>query len=156
MRIGIGYDIHQMVPGRPLIIGGVHIPFEKGLLGHSDGDVLIHAVADAILGALGLGDIGQHYPDSDPDFKGMSSHTILDDMKTLIEKENHRIENVDAIIIAEAPRLESFKEKMRAVLAKHLNTDESRVNIKAKTAEKLDAIGRGEGIAVHAVVLLIC
>ena len=155
MRIGIGYDIHQMVPGRPLIIGGVHIPFEKGLLGHSDGDVLIHAVADAILGALGLGDIGQHYPDSDPDFKGMSSHTILDDMKTLIEKKNHRIENVDAIIIAEAPRLVSFKEKMRAVLAKHLNTDESRVNIKAKTAEKLDAIGRGEGIAVHAVVLLI-
>ncbi|MFI5305519.1 MAG: 2-C-methyl-D-erythritol 2,4-cyclodiphosphate synthase [Nitrospiria bacterium] len=155
MRIGIGYDIHQMVPGRPLIIGGVRIPFERGLLGHSDGDVLIHAVADAILGALGLGDIGQHYPDSDPDFKGMASHTILDDMKTLIEEKNHRIENVDAIIIAEAPRLVSFKEKMRAVLAKHLNTDESRVNIKAKTAEKLDAIGRGEGIAVHAVVLLI-
>ncbi len=155
MRIGNGYDIHQLLPGRALIIGGVQIPFEKGLLGHSDGDVLIHAVADAILGAMGLGDIGHYYPDTDPNLKGMSSVAILDDLKKLLEKEKLMIGNLDSVIIAQAPKLAPFTGAMRSVIAKHLQTDETRINIKAKTAEKLDALGRGEGIAVHAVVLLI-
>lgn len=155
MRIGNGYDIHPLVPKRALIIGGVQIPSEKGLLGHSDGDVLIHAVADSILGALGLGDIGHYYPDTDPKYEGMSSLIILGDLKMILEKENLAIGNVDSIIIAQAPRLAPFIGAMRSVIAKALQTDESRVNIKAKTAEKLDALGRGEGIAVHAVVLLI-
>lgn len=155
MRIGNGYDIHQLVPGRALTIGGVRIPFERGLLGHSDGDVLIHAVADSILGALGLGDIGHYYPDTDPKLKGMPSRVILDDLKKLLEKEKWVIGNIDSVIIAQAPRLAPFIGAMRSVIAKQLQTDDTRVNIKAKTAEKLGALGRGEGIAAHAVVLLI-
>jgi 2-C-methyl-D-erythritol 2,4-cyclodiphosphate synthase len=155
MRIGNGYDIHQLLTGRALIIGGVQIPFEKGLLGHSDGDVLIHAVADAILGALGLGDIGHHYPDTDPQLEGMSSLVILEDLKKLLEKEKMTIGNLDSVIVAQAPKLAPYIGAMRSAIAKQLQTDENRINIKAKTAEKLDALGRGEGIAVHAVVLLI-
>lgn len=155
MRIGNGYDIHSLLAGRTLILGGIEIPFAKGLQGHSDGDVLIHAVSDAILGALGLGDIGYYYPDTDPGLKGMSSLRMLDDLKQELEKQKMKIGNLDTIIIAEAPKLAPFTASMRSCLAKHLATDESRLNIKAKTGEKLDAIGRGEAIAVHAVALLI-
>lgn len=154
MRIGIGYDIHQLVAGRPLIIGGVHIPYEKGLLGHSDGDVLIHAVADAIIGALGMGDIGQYYPDTDPKNAGLSGLVILDEMRNLVGKKKFQVENLDSVIIAQAPKISPYRDEMHSVLAKHLQTDVSRINIKAKTAEKLDALGRGEGIAAHVVVLL--
>ncbi|MBI3594972.1 MAG: 2-C-methyl-D-erythritol 2,4-cyclodiphosphate synthase [Nitrospirae bacterium] len=155
MRIGNGYDIHLLLAGRALILGGIEIPFAKGLQGHSDGDVLIHAVADAILGALGMGDIGHYYPDTDPRLKGMSSLRMLDDLKQELEKRMMKIGNLDTVIIAEAPKLAPFTAAMRSSLAQHLATEEARVNIKAKTGEKLDAIGRGEAIAVHAVALLI-
>ena len=154
MKIGIGYDVHQLVSGRALVIGGVSIPFGKGLLGHSDGDVLIHAVADALLGGLGLGDIGQFYPDTDPKYKGMSSLIILKDLHELLVKHQMGIENLDTIIIAQEPKLATYMPEMKSSLAKHLQIDERRINIKAKTTEKLDAIGRGEGIAAHAAALL--
>ncbi|MHB8482119.1 MAG: 2-C-methyl-D-erythritol 2,4-cyclodiphosphate synthase [Nitrospiria bacterium] len=154
MKIGIGYDVHQLVPGRPLIIGGILIPFEKGLLGHSDGDVLIHAVADALLGGLGLGDIGHYYPDTNPKYKGMPSLVILDDLRELLVKHQLGIENLDTIIIAQEPKMAPFMPRMKSIFAKHLHIEEKKVNIKAKTAEKLDAIGRGEGIAAHAACIL--
>jgi 2-C-methyl-D-erythritol 2,4-cyclodiphosphate synthase len=155
MRIGIGFDIHPLQSGRPLVIGGVTIPHDRGLLGHSDGDVLIHAIADGILGALGLGDIGRIYPDSDPAFKDLCSLRILDDLVPVLARERMRIENLDAVIIAEAPRLSPFIDAIRESLSKHLRIDFRRINIKAKSAEKLGALGKGEGIAVHAAVLLL-
>ena len=154
MKIGIGYDIHQLVPGRPLVIGGISIPFEKGLLGHSDGDVLVHAVVDALLGGLGLGDIGHYYPDTNPKYKGMSSLIILEEIQELLVKNEMGIENLDTIVIAQEPKLAPFMPQMKFTLAKTLHIEEKKVNIKAKTAEKLDAIGRGEGIAAHAACIL--
>ena len=153
MRVGIGYDIHRLVKGRKLIIGGVEIPFEKGLLGHSDADVLVHSICDALLGAMGLGDIGQHFPDTDEKYKGISSMKLLKEVMEKIKKEKFKIVNIDANIIAEKPRLLPYIEEMKKNLKKILGKDVS-VNIKARTNEGLGEIGRGEAIASQAIVLL--
>ena len=155
LRIGIGYDVHRLVEGRKLILGGVDIPFEKGLLGHSDADVLTHAICDAILGALGLGDIGRHFPDSDPEYKGISSLILLEYVVTRMQQQNYKIGNVDSILVAEKPRLSSYIEQMRIILAEVLQTSSDRVNIKATTTEKLGFTGREEGIAAQAIVNLV-
>jgi 2-C-methyl-D-erythritol 2,4-cyclodiphosphate synthase len=155
LRIGIGYDVHRLVEGRKLILGGVDIPFEKGLLGHSDADVLTHAICDAILGALGLGDIGRYFPDSDPAYKGISSLVLLGEVVTRMQQQLYEIENVDSILIAEKPRLGEYIEQMRTILAKILQTSSDRVNIKATTTEKLGFTGREEGIAAQAIVNLV-
>ena len=155
LRIGIGYDVHRLVEGRKLILGGVDIPFEKGLLGHSDADVLTHAICDAILGALGLGDIGRHFPDSDPDYKGISSLILLEYVVTRMQQQHYKIGNVDSILVAEKPRLSKYIEQMRIILAKVLQTSSDRVNIKATTTEKLGFTGREEGIAAQAIVNLV-
>jgi 2-C-methyl-D-erythritol 2,4-cyclodiphosphate synthase len=153
MRIGQGFDIHALVAGRRLIIGGVEIPYAFGLAGHSDADVLIHAICDALLGAAGLGDIGRHFPDTDPRYRDADSRTLLTECRRLIEDSGWKIVNVDATIIAQAPRMAAhiplMQERLRACLG--ANTP---VNIKAKTMERLGAIGRGEGIAAEAVALL--
>jgi len=153
MRVGIGYDIHRLVEGGKLIIGGVEIPFEKGLLGHSDADVLVHSICDALLGAMGLGDIGQHFPDTDEKYKGISSMKLLKEVMEKIKKEKFKIVNIDANIIAEKPRLLPYIEEMKKNLKKILGKDVS-VNIKARTNEGLGEIGRGEAIASQAIVLL--
>lgn len=153
MRVGIGYDIHQLVKGRKLIIGGVEIPFEKGLLGYSDADVLVHSICDALLGAMGLGDIGQHFPDTDEKYKGISSMKLLKEVMEKIKKEKFKIVNIDANIIAEKPRLLPYIEEMKKNLKKILGKDVS-VNIKARTNEGLGEIGRGEAIASQAIALL--
>ena len=155
MRIGIGYDIHRLVEGRKLILGGVEIPFEKGLLGHSDSDVLTHAICDALLGAAALGDIGSHFPDTDPRFKGASSLDMLAHVVELLEQQGYRIANVDSIINAEKPKLAPHIASIRNQLATVLRVDVSQVSVKAKTNEKLDAVGRGEAIAAQAVALII-
>ena len=155
MRIGHGYDVHALVADRPLILGGVEIPYKLGLLGHSDADVLIHAVCDAILGALGLGDIGQHFPDTDEQYKGADSLTLLRHVVGLMSDSGFQIGNVDTTIIAQAPKLAEFLPTMQANLSAALRCDVSRVNIKATTTEKLGFCGRGEGIAAHAVTLLL-
>ena len=154
MRIGHGYDVHQMVAERKLILGGVDIPWEKGLLGHSDADVLLHAVSDAILGAIGEGDIGKHFPDSDPAYKGISSMKLLRRVMELAEGKGYRMGNVDATIVAQRPKLASHIPLMRANIAKALGCEEARVNVKATTTEQLGFAGRGEGIAAYAVALL--
>ena len=154
MRIGHGYDVHQMVTGRKLILGGVDIPHEKGLLGHSDADVLLHAISDAILGAIGEGDIGKHFPDSDPAYKGISSVKLLRHVMTLADGKGYRIGNVDATIVAQRPKLASHIPRMRSNIAEALDCDEGRVNVKATTTEELGFAGRGEGIAAYAVTLL--
>lgn len=154
MRIGIGYDIHRLVEGRKLILGGVEVPFEKGLLGHSDADVLLHAFADALLGALGERDIGYHFPDSDPKFKGISSLKILSEVTGILNNRKYRIINIDGTIMAEAPRLSDYIETMKAKVATVLNIDKSAIGIKAKTGEGMDSVGRGEAVAAHAAVLL--
>ena len=154
MRIGMGYDVHRLVPDRKLIIGGVEIPYEKGLLGHSDADVLIHAVMDALLGAAALGDIGRHFPDTDDKYKGISSMELLSRVSELIEKENHLVGNIDAIIIAQAPKMAPYIEQMRDNIAKALKIDLGQVSVKATTEEGLGFTGRGEGIAAKAVCLL--
>jgi 2-C-methyl-D-erythritol 2,4-cyclodiphosphate synthase len=154
MRIGHGYDVHQMVTGRKLILGGVDIPHEKGLLGHSDADVLLHAISDAILGAIGEGDIGKHFPDSDPAYKGISSMKLLRHVMTLADSKGYRIGNVDATIVAQRPKLASHIPYMRSNIAEALDCDEGRVNVKATTTEELGFAGRGEGIAAYAVTLL--
>jgi 2-C-methyl-D-erythritol 2,4-cyclodiphosphate synthase len=154
MRIGQGFDAHALVSGRKLIIGGVHVPYEKGLAGHSDADVLIHAVCDALLGAAGLGDIGQHFPDSDARYKGIDSRKLLREVARLIESRGLKVVNVDATVIAQAPRLSPHVAAMRANLASDLGVAADSVNIKAKTTEKLGFVGRGEGIAAEAVALL--
>ncbi len=154
MRIGVGYDVHRLVRGRPLILGGVIIGSEWGLEGHSDADVLLHAISDALLGALALGDLGQHFPDTDPRYRGISSAKLLQQVVKMIHNHAYRLHNVDAVVIAQRPRLASHLFAMRRNLAELLMTDMSSVSIKAKTAESLGALGRGEGIAVQAVCLL--
>ena len=153
-RIGEGYDVHRLVEGRKLILGGVEIPFERGLLGHSDADVLCHAIADAILGALAWGDIGHHFPDTDPAFQGISSLVLLEHVYRLLRKTRARIGNVDATIIAEHPKLSAFIPQMRAHIARSLHTQPSRVSVKATTTEGLGFTGTGEGIAARAVALV--
>ena len=154
MRIGTGYDVHRLVPDRKLIIGGVEIPYEKGLLGHSDADVLLHAICDAMLGAAALGDIGRHFPDSDPAYKGISSLLLLKKTAELLEKRLFFIENIDATIIAQAPKLAPFIPGMKSNIAKTLGLEESQVNVKATTEEGLGFTGAGEGIAAQAVCLI--
>jgi len=154
MRIGQGFDVHQLVAGRRLIIGGVDIPYEKGLAGHSDADVLIHAVCDALLGAAGLGDIGTHFPDTDARYQGIDSRKLLREVAQLLRQKRFRLVNVDATIIAQAPKMAPHIPGMRAHLAADLDVAEGAINIKAKTTEKLGFVGRGEGIAAEAVALL--
>lgn len=153
-RVGIGYDFHRLVAGRKLILGGVDIPFSKGLAGHSDGDVLTHAICDALLGAAALGDIGQHFPDTDPQWKDASSLGLLALVVELLNKKSYRIVNVDAVVIAQEPRLAPHFAVIREKLAQALAVEPEHVNVKAKTTEGLDAIGRGEAIAAQAVALL--
>jgi len=153
-RIGQGFDVHQLVEGRPLMIGGVHIPYEKGLLGHSDADVLLHAVADACLGAIGAGDIGRHFPDTDPRYKDADSTELLAHVWELVRKEGYTLVNVDCTIIAQKPKMAPYIEDMKAMIARLLEAERSQVNVKATTTEKLGFTGREEGIAAQAVVLL--
>lgn len=153
-RVGQGYDLHRLVPGRPLILGGVEIPFAYGLLGHSDADVLVHAVIDALLGAAGLGDIGRHFPDTDPAYAGANSLALLAQTAALLRAERWEALNVDATVIAERPRLAPYIPQMREKIAGVLALSPEVVNIKAKTNEGVDAVGRGEAIAALAVVLL--
>ena len=154
MRIGQGYDVHKLVPDRELILGGVTIPYEKGLLGHSDADVLVHAVMDALLGAAALGDIGQHFPDTDPAYEGASSIELLKKVGKLLQERGYVIENIDATIIAQKPKMAPHIPQMRANMAKAMGIDESQLNIKATTEEKLGFTGREEGIASQAICLL--
>ncbi len=153
-RIGQGFDVHQLVEGRPLIIGGVTIPFEKGLLGHSDADVLLHTVADAVLGAIGAGDIGKHFPDTDPAFKDADSAKLLEHVWNLVKNEGYSLVNADCTIIAQSPKMAPYIEAMRARIAELLEATVEQVNVKATTTEKLGFPGRKEGIAAQAVVLL--
>jgi len=154
MRIGNGYDVHRLVAGRKLILGGVDVPHTKGLLGHSDADVLLHALADAILGAIGEGDIGRHFPDTDPSYKGADSIKLLRHVMAIADAKGFRIGNVDATIVAQRPKLAPFIQQMRLNIARALSTEEERVNVKATTTEELGFAGRGEGIAAYAVALL--
>ena len=154
MRIGHGYDVHRLVSGRELIIGGENIPFEMGLLGHSDADVLLHAVCDALLGAAALGDIGRHFPDSDPRFEGIDSRILLRKRAELLRGKGYRIVNIDATIIAQRPKLAGFIEKMRENIASDCGIETDAVNIKATTEEGLGFTGKAEGIAAHAVCLI--
>lgn len=152
MRVGIGYDVHRLIEGRKLILGGVEIPYLKGLDGYSDADVLIHALCDALLGAVGTGDIGELFPNNDPTYQGISSLKLLLEVASLISKRGYSILNVDATIVAQEPCLSPFKEKMRESIAKVLNIEEGDVNIKATTPKGLGDLGRGEAIATYAVV----
>ena len=154
MRIGNGFDVHAFVSGRPLIIGGVTIAHDRGLEGHSDADVLLHAIADAILGALAQGDLGRHFPDSDPRWKGADSRRLLRDVAAMMSAQRYRIGNVDATVIAQAPRLAPFVDAMRANIANDLGCDRSQVSVKATTTERLGFTGREEGIAALATVLI--
>ena len=154
MRIGEGFDLHALVPNRPLVIGGVNIPHEKGLLGHSDADVLIHALVDALLGACGLGDIGQHFPDTDPKWKGVDSKLLLHKVYKLISGAGYQVVNIDSTIIAERPKLLPFIPEMRDVLSDLVGVKVDQVNIKAKTSERLGAIGREECVVATVTVLL--
>jgi 2-C-methyl-D-erythritol 2,4-cyclodiphosphate synthase len=154
VRVGQGFDVHALVAGRPLIIGGVVIPYDKGLLGHSDADVLLHAICDALLGAAGLGDIGRHFPDTDPTYQGVDSRVLLRETGAKIRAAGWRIGNVDATIIAQAPKMAPHAGQMSANIAADLGIAAGAVNIKAKTTERLGFTGRGEGIAAEAVALL--
>lgn len=154
MRIGSGYDVHKLAEERDLVLGGVKIPFEKGLLGHSDADVLIHAIMDALLGAAALGDIGRHFPDTDPTYKGISSIELLKKVKTLIEDNLYYIENIDATVIAQRPKLAAYIPEMVKNIADALGIEENRVNIKATTEEGLGFTGEGLGIAANSVCLM--
>lgn len=153
-RIGHGYDVHKLVAGRKLILGGVEISHETGLLGHSDADVVLHALMDALLGAAALGDIGKHFPDTDDAYKGISSLELLGRVKALLEKDGYSLANADMTVIAQAPKLAPYMPGMRSNIAKTLNVPEGCINVKATTEEHLGFTGRGEGIAAHAVVLL--
>ncbi len=155
MRVGMGYDVHRLVEERKLILGGVEIPYEKGLLGHSDADVLLHAIMDALLGAAALGDIGKHFPDTDPAYKGISSIKLLEHVGKLLEEQNYVIGNIDATIIAQRPKMAPHIPQMRANVAKALQIEESQVNIKATTEEGLGFTGTGEGISSQAICALI-
>ena len=154
MRIGNGYDVHRLVDGRKLIIGGVEIPYEKGLLGHSDADVLLHAIMDALLGAAALGDIGKHFPDTDPAYEGADSLMLLKKTGEILFEEGYRVGNIDAVIIAQQPKMAPYIEKMRENVADALMTDISCISIKATTEEHLGFTGRGEGISSSAVCLI--
>jgi 2-C-methyl-D-erythritol 2,4-cyclodiphosphate synthase len=154
MRIGCGYDIHELVTGRSLILGGINIPHPKGLLGHSDSDALVHAVCDALLGAMGEGDLGRHYPSSDQRYKNISSLKLLEDVAEKLERKGYRIVNVDSVIIAQAPRLAPHLAAMQKTIAGVLRVDPDVVNVKVKSGEGLDAVGREEAIAAHAVCLI--
>lgn len=154
-RIGTGYDNHALVEGRKLIVGGVTIPHRLGLLGHSDADVLLHAIIDSLLGAAALGDIGKHFPDTDPQFKGADSRALLRHVMGLIKSKGWKVGNVDATIVAQAPKMAPHIESMRALIAADLQVELDQVNVKATTTEKLGFVGREEGIAVHAVALLL-
>ena len=154
MRIGMGYDVHKLVEGRKMIIGGVEIPYEKGLLGHSDADVLLHAISDALLGAAALGDIGKHFPDTDEKYKGADSLMLLKEVGEMLNDKNFYICNIDATIIAQAPKMRPHIDKMRENIAKALNIDVSMVNVKATTEEGLGFTGSGEGISSQAVALI--
>ncbi len=155
MRIGTGYDVHKLVEGRDLIMGGVKIPYEKGLLGHSDADVLLHAIMDALLGAGALGDIGQHFPDTDPAYEGASSIKLLEEVGRILEENNYMIENIDSTIIAQRPKMKEYIPQMRQNIANALNIDISQVSVKATTEEGLGFTGRMEGISVQASALII-
>ena len=154
MRIGTGYDVHRLVKGRKLVLGGVDIPFEKGLLGHSDADVLVHAVCDALLGAAGLGDIGLHFPDTDPKFKDISSIKILSKTVEMLNAKGFRVINLDSTIMAEAPKLAPYKAEMEKNISRTIEIEPGCVNVKATTFETLGLIGRGEGIAACCVALI--
>lgn len=154
MRIGQGYDVHQLVKGRDCIIGGVKIPYELGLLGHSDADVLLHAIIDALLGAAGKGDIGHLFPDTDARFKDVDSRKLLQEVWCILKKENYFLGNIDGTIIAEAPKMQNYLEEMKRNIAADCEVDVSRINLKATTSEKMGFIGRKEGIAAMAVCLL--
>ena len=155
LRIGHGYDAHRLVSGRKLILGGVTIPYAKGLSGHSDADALLHAVCDAILGAGALGDIGQHFPDTQEEYRNLDSRILLRRVRLLLERQSCTVVNLDITLLAEAPRLASYLPSMRANLVSDLGIPKGNVNIKATTTEGMGALGRGEGIAVHAVVLVM-
>ena len=154
MRIGQGYDIHTLAEGRALIIGGVTIPHERGLVGHSDADVLLHAICDALIGAAALGDIGKHFPDTDPRYAGVDSRKLLREVVQLLRARGYTIVNIDSTVIAQAPKLAPYILAMRENIAADLDISVDAVNVKAKTAERLGAIGRGEGIVAEAVVLI--
>lgn len=154
MRIGMGYDVHKLVEGRKLILGGVEIPYEKGLLGHSDADVLLHAIMDALLGAAALGDIGKHFPDTDPVYKGISSLKLLEHVAGLLEEHRFVIENIDATIIAQKPKMRPYIDRMRENIAAALQVDLDQINVKATTEEGLGFTGNGEGISSQAVCML--
>jgi 2-C-methyl-D-erythritol 2,4-cyclodiphosphate synthase len=151
VRVGTGYDVHRLAAGRKLVIGGVEIPFEKGLLGHSDADVLLHAICDALLGAAGLGDLGRHFPDSAPKYKGISSLTLLEDVHRLLVEAGFRVNNIDATIVAEKPKMAAHIPAMAVNIAAAVKVDRSAVNVKATTTEGLGFAGRGEGLAAYAV-----
>lgn len=153
-KVGIGYDVHRLVKGKKFFLGGVEIPYEKGLEGHSDADVLLHAICDAILGALGKGDIGEHFPDTDEQYRDISSLKLLKSVHNLLKEEGCTVNHLDTMILAEEPNLKDFKPKMRSRIAAQLSMDEGSVNIKATTQEGLGFIGRKEGIAAYAVVML--
>ncbi|THE12163.1 2-C-methyl-D-erythritol 2,4-cyclodiphosphate synthase [Bacillus timonensis] len=153
-RIGQGFDVHQLVEGRPLIIGGITIPYEKGLLGHSDADVLLHTVSDACLGAIGEGDIGKHFPDTDPNFKDADSAKLQQHVWNLVKEKGYKLGNIDCTIIAQKPKMAPYIEHIRVRIAELLEADSSQVNVKATTTEKLGFTGRGEGIAAQVTILL--
>jgi len=154
MRIGLGYDIHRLVGGRKLVLGGVSIPFEKGLIGHSDADVLVHAVCDALLGAAKLGDIGEHYPDTDPGFKDISSIKLLEKTQRMLRDNGFNIINIDSIVFAEMPKVMPFREEMEKNIAIAIEIDPECVNVKATTPEGLGMIGKGEGIGAMCIALI--
>ena len=155
MRVGMGYDVHRLVEGRKLILGGVEIPYEKGLLGHSDADVLIHAIMDALLGAAALGDIGKHFPDTDPQYTGISSVELFKHVAKLLDENNYVIENIDATVIAQRPKLRPYMEEMTKNVAGALGIEENRLNLKATTEEGLGFTGTGEGMASQAICSLV-
>ena len=154
MRIGQSKDIHKLVEGRDLIIGGVKIPYEKGLLGHSDADVLLHAIIESLIGAMGLKDIGTHFPDTDPRYKGISSLLLLDETYKMLEENGYEIVNIDSLINIEKPKMAPHIDQMRRNIAEHLHCDESRINVKATRGEGLGFVGRGEGVIAYAVCLI--
>lgn len=154
MRIGHGYDVHKLVENRKLILGGVEIPFEKGLLGHSDADVLLHAISDSLLGALALGDIGKLFPDNDPQYEGADSLVLLQRVYEVVKEKGYEITNIDATVLAQRPKLRPYIDEMRANIANTLEVDVDRISVKATTEEGLGFTGKGEGIAAHCICLL--
>src|SRR5690242_21858305 len=154
MRVGIGYDIHPLGKGRKLILGGLDIPHTQGLIGHSDADALVHAVCDALLGAMGEGDLGRHYPSSDPKYKGISSLKLLEDVMGKLHAKGYRVGNIDTVIVAQAPRLGPHLPAMQKTMAEVANIDPDLINVKVKSGEGLDAVGREEGMVAHAVCLI--